>query len=198
MRATKCAVCLDTVHFGRQASKCLGKSRACACSVTRMKKHQLPRIACQWRLNEWPSMKAEISWANILLQKTSDVEKKEILTKTGICALGLEATLMLFSSFYISFSLSFCQNAKWCVTQNAQLACQLLVDCQQNMPRISLKHSAGIKWILLVCSWRSQAAIYVLKGGWKCQGMMNVMVGAISGAETFGTVLCIILALMMW
>lgn len=26
MRATKCAVCLDTVHFGRQASKCLGKS----------------------------------------------------------------------------------------------------------------------------------------------------------------------------
>ncbi|PNI57721.1 CIT isoform 4 [Pan troglodytes] len=24
MRATKCAVCLDTVHFGRQASKCLG------------------------------------------------------------------------------------------------------------------------------------------------------------------------------
>lgn len=28
MRATKCAVCLDTVHFGRQASKCLGKSRS--------------------------------------------------------------------------------------------------------------------------------------------------------------------------
>ena len=30
MRATKCAVCLDTVHFGRQASKCLGKSSRCA------------------------------------------------------------------------------------------------------------------------------------------------------------------------
>lgn len=30
MRATKCAVCLDTVHFGRQASKCLGKSSGCA------------------------------------------------------------------------------------------------------------------------------------------------------------------------
>lgn len=27
MRATKCAVCLDTVHFGRQASKCLGKGK---------------------------------------------------------------------------------------------------------------------------------------------------------------------------
>lgn len=33
MRATKCAVCLDTVHFGRQASKCLGKSSGCACAV---------------------------------------------------------------------------------------------------------------------------------------------------------------------
>lgn len=30
MRATQCAVCLDTVHFGRQASKCLGKSSCCA------------------------------------------------------------------------------------------------------------------------------------------------------------------------
>lgn len=33
MRATKCAVCLDTVHFGRQASKCLGKSSSCAFAV---------------------------------------------------------------------------------------------------------------------------------------------------------------------
>ena len=30
MRATQCAVCLDTVHFGRQASKCLGKSSCSA------------------------------------------------------------------------------------------------------------------------------------------------------------------------
>lgn len=33
MRATKCAVCLDTVHFGRQASKCLGKSSGCMFAV---------------------------------------------------------------------------------------------------------------------------------------------------------------------
>lgn len=33
MRATKCAVCLDTVHFGRQASKCLGKSSSCVFAV---------------------------------------------------------------------------------------------------------------------------------------------------------------------
>lgn len=33
MRATKCAVCLDTVHFGRQASKCLGKSSVCASAL---------------------------------------------------------------------------------------------------------------------------------------------------------------------
>lgn len=25
MRAAKCAVCLDTVHFGRQAATCLGR-----------------------------------------------------------------------------------------------------------------------------------------------------------------------------
>lgn len=31
MRATKCAVCLDTVHFGRQASKCLGERRGHLC-----------------------------------------------------------------------------------------------------------------------------------------------------------------------
>ena len=27
MRAAKCTVCLDTVHFGRQAATCIGTSR---------------------------------------------------------------------------------------------------------------------------------------------------------------------------
>lgn len=34
MRATKCAVCLDTVHFGRQASRCLGESAGWVCGGT--------------------------------------------------------------------------------------------------------------------------------------------------------------------
>lgn len=107
------------------------------------------------------------------------------------------AVSWFFLSCNRSFSLSFCQSARWCVTQNAQLACQLLVDCQQNMPRTSLKRSAGIRWILPGCSWRSQAAVCVLKDGWKCRGT-NMNLGAVSGAETFGAVPYIILALTMW
>lgn len=30
MRAAKCTVCLDTVHFGRQAATCLGELQMCS------------------------------------------------------------------------------------------------------------------------------------------------------------------------
>lgn len=76
MRATKCAVCLDTVHFGRQASKCLGKSKT---------QHNLGAgkgISHLEQGKKRPSM------------KTSDgLEWKGNLGEAGICVLEAEATV---------------------------------------------------------------------------------------------------------
>lgn len=45
MRAAKCAVCLDTVHFGRQAATCLGSCPALSLDVTIFQKtHLLARL----------------------------------------------------------------------------------------------------------------------------------------------------------
>ena len=35
-RATKCVVCVDTVHFGRQAAKCQGKFHLGTCIYIRI------------------------------------------------------------------------------------------------------------------------------------------------------------------
>lgn len=88
MRATKCAVCLDTVHFGRQASKCLGKSKT---------QHNLGAgkgISHLEQGKKRPSMKTlKLLGANILHQISDGLEWKGNLGEAGICVLEAEATV---------------------------------------------------------------------------------------------------------
>ena len=49
MRATKCAVCLDTLHFVRPSSRCAGKSFVCNVYQTQMFKGAVVRVLSSYQ-----------------------------------------------------------------------------------------------------------------------------------------------------